>query len=133
MREAVERSVATKTTTSRSVVATRARSSIAKVRTVSLEWLALSKYARNAPYGRLYEKSVLLVPELLTFFSWSAAQDPIVGASTSLADYDDSCLIRRLLYFCTGNWLLGGQLLQNRTVVNIAHEVNKGCWNAFPR
>ncbi|KAJ7034253.1 glycoside hydrolase [Mycena alexandri] len=30
-----------------------------------------------------------------------------------------------------GNWLLGGQLLQNQTIVDIALELNDGCWNTY--
>ncbi|KAJ7643768.1 seven-hairpin glycosidase [Roridomyces roridus] len=47
-----------------------------------------------------------------------------VGNFSYLADFDDSGLIRHvgshLACFYAGNWLLGGQLLQNQTIVDYA-------------
>jgi len=58
-----------------------------------------------------------------------------VGDFSYLADYDDSGLIRHvgshLACFYAGNWLLGGQLLKNQTIVDIALKLNDGCWNTY--
>ncbi|KAJ7913537.1 seven-hairpin glycosidase [Mycena leptocephala] len=55
-----------------------------------------------------------------------------VGNHFYLADFDDQGLIRHvgshLACFYAGNWLLGGKLLKNQTIVNIALELNDGCW-----
>ncbi|KAJ7913539.1 glycoside hydrolase [Mycena leptocephala] len=58
-----------------------------------------------------------------------------VGNRFYLADFDDQGLIRHigshLACFYAGNWLLGGKLLKNQTIVNIALELNDGCWNTY--
>ncbi|KAJ7512675.1 glycoside hydrolase family 47 protein [Mycena galericulata] len=58
-----------------------------------------------------------------------------VGNHLYLADYDDFGLIRHvgshLACFLAGNWLLGGKLLNNQTIINIALELNEGCWNTY--
>lgn len=30
-----------------------------------------------------------------------------------------------------GNWLLGGKLLNNQTIINVALELVDGCWNTY--
>ncbi|KAJ6480917.1 glycoside hydrolase family 47 protein [Mycena sanguinolenta] len=58
-----------------------------------------------------------------------------VGNWSFLADRDDQGLIEHvgshLACFYPGNWLLGGQLLQNQTIVDIALELNEACWNTY--
>ncbi|KAJ7780785.1 glycoside hydrolase family 47 protein [Mycena maculata] len=53
-----------------------------------------------------------------------------VGDFSYLADQDDQGLIRHvgshLACFLAGNWLLGGQLLQNKTIVDTALLLNDG-------
>ncbi|KAF8219645.1 glycoside hydrolase family 47 protein [Tricholoma matsutake] len=57
------------------------------------------------------------------------------GIHTYLADYDDSKQIRHvgshLACFSGGNWLLGGLLLNNDTVVKVGLEIIDGCWNTY--
>ncbi|KAF8194771.1 glycoside hydrolase family 47 protein [Mycena galopus ATCC 62051] len=58
-----------------------------------------------------------------------------VGGHVYLADYDDQQLIRHvgshLACYYAGNWLLGGKLLQNQTIIDIALQLNDGCWNTY--
>ncbi|KAJ7486234.1 glycoside hydrolase family 47 protein [Mycena galericulata] len=58
-----------------------------------------------------------------------------VGNFSYLADRDDQGLIRHvgshLACFMAGNWLLGGRLLQNQTIIDIALLLNDGCWNTY--
>ncbi|KAJ7213897.1 glycoside hydrolase family 47 protein [Mycena pura] len=58
-----------------------------------------------------------------------------VGNHAYLADQDDQGLIRHvgshLACFYAGNWLLGGKLLNNQTIVDIALQLNDGCWNTY--
>ncbi|KAJ7069697.1 glycoside hydrolase family 47 protein [Mycena amicta] len=58
-----------------------------------------------------------------------------VGDWSFLADRDDQGLIRHvgshLACFYAGNWLLGGKLLQNQTIIDIALDLNEGCWNTY--
>ncbi|KAJ7269964.1 glycoside hydrolase family 47 protein [Mycena rebaudengoi] len=58
-----------------------------------------------------------------------------VGNHLYIADYDSQKRIRHvgshLACFHAGNWLLGGKLLRNQTIVNIALELNEGCWNTY--
>ncbi|KAJ7126138.1 glycoside hydrolase family 47 protein [Mycena epipterygia] len=58
-----------------------------------------------------------------------------VGNHLYLADFDSSRQIRHvgshLACFHAGNWLLGGKLLQNQTIIDIALELNEGCWNTY--
>ena len=30
-----------------------------------------------------------------------------------------------------GNWIMGGRLLNNQTIVNLGLELNEGCWNTY--
>ncbi|KAJ7163478.1 glycoside hydrolase family 47 protein [Mycena crocata] len=166
---------------------------IAEVGTLSLEWLTLSKFTKNATYGDLTAKAVIHVanlpaplPGLAARFidptsgefdgayvgwgggsdsyfeyllkyarftntdnhifidTWKTAVDSsirtlfktsTVGDHAYLADFDDQGLIRHvgshLACFYPGNWLLGGKLLQNQTIIDIALKLNDGCWNTY--
>ncbi|KIJ11859.1 glycoside hydrolase family 47 protein [Paxillus involutus ATCC 200175] len=52
-----------------------------------------------------------------------------------LADYDDDKLIRHvgshLACFYGGNWILGGKLANNDTLVNIGLQLTDACWNTY--
>ncbi|KAF7314674.1 alpha-1,2-Mannosidase [Mycena kentingensis (nom. inval.)] len=76
--------------------------------------------------------------------TWKAAVDSsitnllkksTVGGWSFLADRDDNARIRHvgshLACFYAGNWLLGGKLLQNQTIIDIALDLNEGCWNTY--
>ncbi|TDL22866.1 seven-hairpin glycosidase [Rickenella mellea] len=65
----------------------------------------------------------------------SLARRSTVGNHLYLADFDDSGMIRNigshLECFHGGNWLLGGQLLNNQTIVDFALELVDACWNTY--
>ncbi|KAG6901597.1 hypothetical protein C0995_010157 [Termitomyces sp. Mi166 len=58
-----------------------------------------------------------------------------VGNRVYLADFDDSRKIRHigshLACFHGGNWILGGKLLNNDTIVNIGLQLADACWNTY--
>ncbi|KAA1472069.1 seven-hairpin glycosidase [Dentipellis sp. KUC8613] len=58
-----------------------------------------------------------------------------VGNHLYLADFDESRTIRHvgshLACFYAGNWLMGGRLTNNQTIVDIALELNDACWNTY--
>ncbi|KAF9225798.1 glycoside hydrolase family 47 protein [Gyrodon lividus] len=58
-----------------------------------------------------------------------------VGDWLYLADYDDNKMIRHvgshLACFHGGNWILGGKLTNNDTLVNIGLELTDACWNTY--
>lgn len=58
-----------------------------------------------------------------------------VGNHLYIADQDDSGQIRHigshLACFYGGNWLLGGRLLNNQTIVNLALQLVDACWNTY--
>lgn len=58
-----------------------------------------------------------------------------MGDHLYLADFDDSGTIRHvgshLACFYAGNWLMGGKLTNNDTIVNIALQLNDACWNTY--
>ncbi|KAJ7824748.1 glycoside hydrolase family 47 protein [Mycena olivaceomarginata] len=57
-----------------------------------------------------------------------------VGNHTYLADFDGTRIRHvgsHLACFYAGNWLLGGKLLQNQTIIDIALDLNEGCWNTY--
>lgn len=59
-----------------------------------------------------------------------------VGDHVYLADYDGSKIRHvssHLACFHGGNWLLGGQLLNNATIVDIGLELTDACWNTYAR
>ncbi|KAI0688410.1 seven-hairpin glycosidase [Cytidiella melzeri] len=59
----------------------------------------------------------------------------IVGNHLYLADQDESGNIvnvgSHLACFMAGNWLMGGRLLNNATIVNKALQLNDACWNTY--
>lgn len=59
-----------------------------------------------------------------------------VGPFYYIADYD-GLKIRHvgshLACFLAGNWILGGRLLDNEAIVDLALELNEGCWNTYER
>lgn len=58
-----------------------------------------------------------------------------VGGHVYLADFDSNKQIRHvgshLACFHGGNWLMGGRLLNNQTIVNIALQLVDACWNTY--
>ncbi|RPD61256.1 glycoside hydrolase family 47 protein [Lentinus tigrinus ALCF2SS1-6] len=58
-----------------------------------------------------------------------------VGNWTYLADLDDSGTIRHvgshLACFMAGNWIMGGRMLNNNTIVQLGLDLNEGCWNTY--
>ncbi|THV01974.1 seven-hairpin glycosidase [Dendrothele bispora CBS 962.96] len=58
-----------------------------------------------------------------------------VGNHLYLADYDSSRRIRHvgshLACFYGGNWIMGGKLTNNETIVNYGLELVEGCWNTY--
>ncbi|KAJ7914446.1 glycoside hydrolase family 47 protein [Mycena leptocephala] len=57
-----------------------------------------------------------------------------VGNHSYLADFDGTNIRHvgsHLACFHAGNWLLGGKLLQNQTIIDIALDLNEGCWNTY--
>ncbi|KAH9074263.1 seven-hairpin glycosidase [Lactarius deliciosus] len=76
--------------------------------------------------------------------AWSAAVDSsirylkqtsTVGNHVYLADIDDNGSVRpvgsHLACFHAGNWMLGGKLLNNQTIVDLALQLNEACWNTY--
>ncbi|KXN84060.1 putative mannosyl-oligosaccharide alpha-1,2-mannosidase 1B [Leucoagaricus sp. SymC.cos] len=62
-------------------------------------------------------------------------KESTVGDHLYLADFDSSRQIRHvgshLACFYGGNWLFGGRLLNNQTIVNIALQLVDACWNTY--
>ncbi|KAF7316325.1 alpha-1,2-Mannosidase [Mycena indigotica] len=58
-----------------------------------------------------------------------------VGNHVYLGDYDDAGRVRHisshLACFHAGNWMLGGKLLKNQTIIDIALDLNEACWNTY--
>jgi len=58
-----------------------------------------------------------------------------VGDFTYLADFQDDRQIRHigshLECFHAGNWILGGKLLDNQTIVDIGLKLADSCWNTY--
>ncbi|KAG6844318.1 hypothetical protein H0H87_007848 [Tephrocybe sp. NHM501043] len=58
-----------------------------------------------------------------------------VGNHLYLADFDSNRKIRHisshLACFHGGNWIFGGKLLNNATIVNTGIELNEACWNTY--
>jgi mannosyl-oligosaccharide alpha-1,2-mannosidase len=76
--------------------------------------------------------------------SWRAAIDSsiktllktsTVGGHVYLADFDDTRKIRHvsshLACFHGGNWLFGGRLLENQTIIDIGLQLVDSCWNTY--
>ncbi|PFH48014.1 glycoside hydrolase family 47 protein [Amanita thiersii Skay4041] len=58
-----------------------------------------------------------------------------VGNQVYLADFDSTRQIRHigshLACFYGGNWLLGGKLMDNQTIVDIGLQLTDSCWNTY--
>jgi len=57
-----------------------------------------------------------------------------VGGHTYVADFDGENIRHvgsHLECFNAGNWILGGKLLNNETIVNYGLAINEGCWNTY--
>ncbi|KAH9051084.1 glycoside hydrolase family 47 protein [Lactarius vividus] len=58
-----------------------------------------------------------------------------VGNHVYLADIDDNGSVRlvgsHLACFHAGNWMLGGKLFNNQTIVDLALQLNDACWNTY--
>ncbi|PPQ72724.1 hypothetical protein CVT24_012558 [Panaeolus cyanescens] len=58
-----------------------------------------------------------------------------VGDHVYTADFDSSRQIRHvgshLACFHGGNWLMGGKLLNNQTIIDVALQLIDGCWNTY--
>ncbi|EKM58119.1 glycoside hydrolase family 47 protein [Phanerochaete carnosa HHB-10118-sp] len=58
-----------------------------------------------------------------------------VGDHKYLADFDETGNIinvgSHLACYMAGNWLMGGKLLNNNTIVDIALQLMDGCWNTY--
>jgi len=76
--------------------------------------------------------------------SWRTAVDSSIhtllktsmtGAHAYLADFDDNRRIRHvsshLACFHGGNWLFGGRLLDNQTIVDLGLKLVDSCWNTY--
>ncbi|OCH87232.1 glycoside hydrolase family 47 protein [Obba rivulosa] len=62
------------------------------------------------------------------------AETSTVGDWQYLADWDTGTIIHigsHLECYSAGNWLLGGKLLKNETIVNFALKHNDACWNTY--
>ncbi|KAG6811843.1 hypothetical protein H0H92_005575 [Tricholoma furcatifolium] len=58
----------------------------------------------------------------------------IVGNHLYLADFNDGELLHvgsHLACYLGGNWIMGGKMLNNDTIVNTALELIDGCWNTY--
>jgi mannosyl-oligosaccharide alpha-1,2-mannosidase len=61
-------------------------------------------------------------------------QSSTVGNHFYIADFDGKQIRHigsHLACFLAGNWIMGGRLLDNEDIVNIALELNEGCWNTY--
>ncbi|KAH9026209.1 glycoside hydrolase family 47 protein [Lactarius pseudohatsudake] len=62
-------------------------------------------------------------------------QTSTFGDHVYLADIDDNGSVQpvgsHIACFHAGNWMLGGKLLNNQTIVDLALELNDGCWNTY--
>ncbi|KAH9003477.1 glycoside hydrolase family 47 protein [Lactarius hatsudake] len=58
-----------------------------------------------------------------------------VGDHVYLADIDDNGSVQpvgsHLECFHAGNWMLGGKLLDNQTIIDLALQLNDACWNTY--
>ncbi|KAF7299049.1 alpha-1,2-Mannosidase [Mycena indigotica] len=62
-------------------------------------------------------------------------RDSITGVGAYLGEMDEQGEVRHvsshLSCFHAGNWLLGGRLLNNETLIELASKLNDGCWNTY--
>ncbi|THH11407.1 hypothetical protein EW146_g8052 [Bondarzewia mesenterica] len=67
--------------------------------------------------------------------TWLTAVDSSIKTLLKASDFDDNRQIRfvgsHLACFYAGNWLMGGKLTNNATIVNIALTLNDACWNTY--
>ncbi|KAI0301659.1 glycoside hydrolase family 47 protein [Multifurca ochricompacta] len=93
----------------------------------------LIKYARlsNTDDGAFVDTWVTAVDSSIKYLM----KESTVGHHVYLADLDDRGLIRHvgshLACFHAGNWLLGGKLVNNDTIVSLALQLNDACWNTY--
>ncbi|KAJ3571801.1 hypothetical protein NP233_g3526 [Leucocoprinus birnbaumii] len=127
----------------------RGTANIAEAGTLLMEWGTLSKHTGDGKYWQLAEKSMRRIATNPSPLPGLAAQgiDPSSGSpvggyvtsaygnQTYLADYDDSGRIvhlsSHLACFHGGNWLLGGRMLNNQTIIDVALQLVYFCWNTY--
>ncbi|KAG2006822.1 mannosyl-oligosaccharide 1,2-alpha-mannosidase [Coprinopsis cinerea AmutBmut pab1-1] len=98
-----------------------------------------SFYEYLIKYPRLSNTNDLLFADV-----WATAVDSsikylmkrsTVGNFTYLADYDSNRQVRNigshLACFHGGNWIYGGRLINNETIVNYGLDLVEGCWNTY--
>ncbi|KAG6919821.1 hypothetical protein DXG01_000326 [Tephrocybe rancida] len=98
----------------------------------------LIKYARlNSDADPLYTDTwrVAVDSSIKTLLKAISSQTSTIGNHVYLADYDSDKKIRHvsshLACFHGGNWLFGGQLLNNQTIINIGLQLVDACWNTY--
>ncbi|KZT65305.1 glycoside hydrolase family 47 protein [Daedalea quercina L-15889] len=65
---------------------------------------------------------------------WNLARSSTVEDWQYMADWDDGTIIHigsHLECFHAGNWMLGGKLLNNETIVNWGLALMEACWNTY--
>jgi len=65
---------------------------------------------------------------------WNLARTSTVGDWEYMADWDNGTIIHigsHLECFHAGNWMLGGKLLNNETIVNYGLALMEACWNTY--
>ncbi|KAH9917187.1 glycoside hydrolase [Fomitopsis serialis] len=65
---------------------------------------------------------------------WNLARSSTVDDWQYLADWDNGTIIHigsHLECFHAGNWMLGGKLLNNETIVNYGLALMEACWNTY--
>ncbi|KAI0729772.1 glycoside hydrolase [Fomitopsis betulina] len=65
---------------------------------------------------------------------WNLARTSTVKDWQYMADWDDGTIIHigsHLECFHAGNWLLGGKLLNNQTIVDYGLALMEACWNTY--
>ncbi|KAM6497603.1 glycoside hydrolase family 47 protein [Amanita muscaria] len=99
-----------------------------------------SCYEYSAKYTRLFNPNSTLL-----FDTWVTGVDSsiktllktsTVGNFKYLADYDNKTIIHigsHLECFHAGNWILGGKMVNNQTIVDIGLELADACWNTYAR
>ncbi|KAF8257602.1 glycoside hydrolase family 47 protein [Lactarius quietus] len=94
----------------------------------------LIKYARlssNTTDNRFADAWLTAVDSSIKYLKRTST----AGAHVYLADIDDQGLVRHvgshLACFLAGNWLLGGKLADNATIVSVALQLNDACWNTY--
>nr|GAT60312.1 predicted protein [Mycena chlorophos] len=66
---------------------------------------------------------------------WHLLRPSITGMGAYLGEMDDQRNLKHLsshlTCFHAGNWLLGGKMLRNQTMVELAGHLNDGCWTTY--